>query len=119
MLAAPLMAGNDLRNMPAEIREILTNKEVIAVDQDPLGHQAVKSRDYGDLEIWSKELSGHSTAYAVLNRSDKPSEVSEYLGLAKEVRDLWNHADIALADGGYFRTTLAPHSLVLLKVIGK
>jgi alpha-galactosidase len=119
MLAAPLMAGNDLRNMPAEIREILTNQEVIALDQDPLGHQAVKHRDYGDWQVWSKELSGHSTAYAVLNRSDQPKEVSEYLGPAKKVRVLWKHADIALAAGGYFRVTLAPHSLVLLKVSGE
>jgi alpha-galactosidase len=119
MLAAPLIAGNDLRNMPAEIREILTNKEVIAVDQDPLGHQAVKDRDYGGLEIWTKELSGHSTACAVLNRGDKPKEVSEYLGTGIKVRDLWKHADITLAEGGYFRATLAPHSLVLLKVIGE
>jgi len=116
MLAAPLMAGNDLRNMPAEIHEILTNKEVIAVDQDLLGHQAAKYRDYGDLQIWGKDLRDRSTAYAVLNRSDKPREVSEYIGPAKEVRDLWKHADIALADGGYFRGTVAPHSLVMLKV---
>ena len=115
MLAAPLMAGNDLRNMTAEIREILTNKEVIAVNQDPLGHQASKRRDYGDVEIWAKELSGHSTAYAVLNRGDQPKEVSEYIGPAKKVRDLWKHQDVTLA-GGYFRATLAPHSVVMLKV---
>jgi len=119
MLAAPLMAGNDLRNMPAEIREILTNKEVIAVNQDPLGHQAVKHRDYGDWQVWSKDLTGHNTAYAILNRSDQPKEVSEYLGPAKKVRDLWKHMDITLADGGYFRGTLAPHSLVLLKITGE
>ena len=119
MLAAPLMAGNDLRDMPAEVREILTNKEVIAVDQDALGRQAVKDRDYGGLEIWTKELSGRNTAIAVLNRGDKPREVSEYIGTRKTVRDLWKHADIALADGGYFRATLAPHSLVLLKVSGE
>ena len=119
MLAAPLIAGNDVRNMPAEIREILTNKEVIAVDQDSLGRQAVKHRDYGSLQVWSKELSGHSTAYAVLNRSDKPMEVSEYLGGAKKVRDLWKHADIVLAEGGYFRATVAPHSVILLKATGE
>ncbi len=119
MLAAPLMAGNDLRNMPAEIREILTNKEVIAVNQDPLGHQAVKYRDYGDLQIWSKESSGHSKAYAVLNRSDKPKDISEYIGPARTVRDLWKHADITLAEGGYFRGTVAPHGLIMLKVVGE
>jgi alpha-galactosidase len=115
MLAAPLMAGNDLRNMPAEIREILTNKEVIAVNQDPLGRQAGKHRDYGDVEIWAKELSGNSMAYAALNRGDQPKAVSEYIGPVKRVRDLWKHQDVTLADG-YFRATLAPHSVVMLKV---
>ncbi len=79
MLAAPLMAGNDLRTMPAEIREILTNKEVIAVNQDPLGHQAVKYRDYRALEVWRKQLADDGMAYVLLNRSDKPMEVSEYI----------------------------------------
>jgi hypothetical protein len=53
----------------------------------------------------------------VLNRSDKPKEVSEYIGPAKKVRDLWKHADTTLAEDGFFRGTVAPHSLVLLKVI--
>ncbi len=119
MLAAPLMAGNDLRNMTPEIHSILTNKEVIGLDQDPLGHQAVKYRDYGGLEIWSKDLSDNSKAYAVLNRSDKPREVSEYLGPAKTVRDLWKHTDINLAYGGYFRAIVEPHSVVVLKLTGE
>jgi len=119
MLAAPLIAGNDLRSMPAEIREILTNSEAIAVDQDPLGHQAIKYRDYGDLQIWTKDLSGHSTACAILNRGEKLKDVSEYIGPSKKVRDLWKHADVTLAAGGYFRATVAPHSLVLLKVTGE
>jgi alpha-galactosidase len=118
MLAAPLMAGNDLRNMPAAIREILTNKEAIAVNQDALGHQAIKYRDYGDVQIWAKELSGHAMAYAALNRSDKPKEVSEWIGTGKKVRDLWKHAEVTL-DDGYFRGTLAPHSVVLLKATGE
>jgi alpha-galactosidase len=116
MLAAPLIAGNDLRTMPAEIREILTNKEVIAINQDPLGHQAVKYRDYGDLQIWTKELSHHSTAYAVLNRGEQPRDASEYVGKPKAVRDLWKHEGVNLAEGGYFRATVAPRSVVMLKV---
>ena len=118
MLAAPLIAGNDLRSMPAAIREILTNKEAIALNQDPLGRQATKYRDYGDWQVWTKDLSGHNTAYALLNRGDKPKEVSEYLGTGKKVRDLWKHTEITL-DEGYFRGTLAPHSVTLLKVAGE
>lgn len=79
----------------------------------------MKHRDHGDLQVRSKELSGHSTAYAVLNRSDKPKEASEYFGPVKEVRDLWKHADSTLAEGGYFRATVEPQSLVLLMVIGE
>jgi len=118
MLAAPLIAGNDLRSMSPSIREILTNKEVIAVDQDTLGQQGTRYRDYGDVQIWTKDLSGHSTAFAALNRGDTLKAVSEHIGTGKKVRDLWKHAEVAL-DDGYFRATLAPRSVVLLKVTGE
>src|SRR5579883_1654060 len=58
LLAAPLMAGNDLRDMKPEIHDILANKEVIAVDQDPLGRQGRRVWKDGDLEVWSKPLAG-------------------------------------------------------------
>jgi alpha-galactosidase len=117
MLAAPLMAGNDLRTMPPEIREILTNPEVIAVDQDPLGRQAVKARDYGDTEVWRKELSGHSAAYGLLNRSDTPKEISVPLRSAKQVRDLWKHQDLRLSADGVLRANVPPHAVVMVKVV--
>src|SRR5437773_7701686 len=56
ILAAPLLAGNDLRDMKPEIRDILTNKEVIAVNQDPLGRQGRRVRKDGDLEVWAKQM---------------------------------------------------------------
>jgi len=56
MLAAPLMLGNDIRKATPETMGTLLNKEAIAVNQDPLGKQGVKVRDYGDLEVWSKVL---------------------------------------------------------------
>jgi len=68
MLAAPLIAGNDLRNMTPEIRDILTNKEVIAVDQDPLGRQGRRVWKGGDLEVWGKQLQDGGRAVALLNR---------------------------------------------------
>src|ERR1700689_63790 len=62
ILAAPLIAGNDLRNMTPEIRDILTNKEVIAVNQDPLGREGRRVGKDGDLEVWSKQLQDGSRA---------------------------------------------------------
>ncbi|MEJ2581319.1 MAG: glycoside hydrolase family 27 protein [Acidobacteriota bacterium] len=68
MLAAPLIAGNDLRTMSEETRRILTNREVIAVNQDVLGIQGFKYRDDGDLEIWFKPLADEDWTMCILNR---------------------------------------------------
>jgi len=76
ILAAPLMAGNDLRNMTDEIREILTNAEVIAVDQDTLGIQGPKVRDDGEVEVWSKPLKDGSRAVVLFNRSSGDEKIS-------------------------------------------
>jgi alpha-galactosidase len=119
MLAAPLMAGNDLTSMSPEIREILTNKEVIALDQDPLGRQAQKSRDYGDTEVWRKELSGNGEACLLLNRAGTAKEISLYVGPEVRVRDLWKHQDLGPFADGFFRAQVAPHSAVVVKVLGK
>jgi alpha-galactosidase len=56
ILAAPLMAGNDIRSMTPEVRDILTNAEAIAIDQDPLGQQGKRVRKSNGLEVWSKQL---------------------------------------------------------------
>jgi len=72
MLAAPLMAGNDLRNMDGEIKKILTNREVIAVNQDPLGNQAIRFLDMGEREIWVKFLENDELAVCFLNRDEIP-----------------------------------------------
>ena len=61
------MAGNDIRSMTPEIRDILTNKDVIAVDQDPL-QQGRRIRKDGDLEVWVKNLAGDARAVVLLNR---------------------------------------------------
>lgn len=75
MLAAPLIAGNDVRSMTEATREILTNPEVVAVDQDSLGIQGFPHRRAGDLEIWFRPLTGGDWAMAVLNRGDEPRPV--------------------------------------------
>lgn len=76
MLAAPLIAGNDLRNMSAETREILTNKEVIAVNQDALGIQAYKYAVADSVETWIKPLKNNEVAICFLNRSGSPQKIN-------------------------------------------
>jgi len=101
ILAAPLIAGNDLRNMPPEARDILTNKEVIAVDQDPLGRQGERLRKDGDHEVWAKQLKDGSRAVLLFNRGAATQRVTadwEQIGyphhLDAAVRDLWQHKDL-------------------------
>ena len=98
MLAAPLLAGNDLRQMTDETKAILTNREVIAIDQDPLGKQGYRVSKAANQEIWVKPLSDGSLAVALFNRGD----VSALMALnwsdiqlkgKLNVRDLWAHID--------------------------
>jgi alpha-galactosidase len=76
MLAAPLMAGNDIRKMSDETRSILTNKDVIALDQDPLGVEAFRYYSFDGIEIWVKPLANNELAVCFLNRSDHPQTIS-------------------------------------------
>src|SRR5665213_1570223 len=71
LFSAPLLAGNDLEHMTPEVREILLNKDVIAIDQDPMGIQGHRVQKSGDLEVWSKQLGDGGRAVVLLNRSAK------------------------------------------------
>jgi len=75
MLAAPLFVGTDLRQMSDEIRAVVTNKEVIAVDQDELGIQGFQRLKTRNVEIWAKPLADGDWALAILNRSDAPQAI--------------------------------------------
>src|SRR5216684_6101041 len=104
ILAAPLIAGNDLRNMRPEIHDILTNKEVIAINQDSLGREGTRVAKNGDLEVWAKQLKDGSRALVLLNRGASEQNVTvawEDLGypshLNAAVRDLWQHKDLGKA----------------------
>ena len=104
ILAAPLMAGNDLSQMSPATREILTNREVIAVDQDPLGVEGHRAWKDGDAEIWVRPLTAGRQAIVFLNRGDRPLRIRldwSALGLPGylplEFRDLWRHADLPVA----------------------
>lgn len=76
MLAAPLIAGNDLRNMTKDIIEVLTNKEVIAVNQDSLGIQGLKYAIRDSVEIWTKPLKNGDWVVSFLNRSTSPKTIN-------------------------------------------
>ena len=108
MLAAPLMSGNDLREMDYKTIQILTNKEVIAVNQDPLGKQGIRFMDMGDREIWAKPLLDGEIAVCFLNRGhdtwkldynwrDQTMYFARDVNFRKwdySVRDLWAHKEI-------------------------
>jgi alpha-galactosidase len=122
LLAAPLMAGNDLRSMSAETREILTNPEVIAVDQDALGMQGRKVRDNGPQEVWMKPLGDGSKAVILFNRGTEAGNIGiswEDISLAPGgkalVRDLWKKADVG-SFAGRFEAKVAPHDVVMVRI---
>ncbi|HZS54358.1 MAG TPA: glycoside hydrolase family 27 protein [Bryobacteraceae bacterium] len=120
LLAAPLLAGNDLRNVSPEIMEILTNKEVLAIDQDRLGKQARRVSKDGDLEVWARPLSGGAYAVGLFNRGDSEAKVTVHwsdIGLSKKarVRDLWAHADRGDVSD-QFAADVPSHGVVLVKL---
>jgi alpha-galactosidase len=122
LLAAPLMAGNDLRDMKPEIHDILTNIEVLAVDQDPLGRQGRRVWKDGDLEIWSKPLVNGARAVILFNRGTTEQEITARWGdleypaeLSASVRDLWEKKDLGKASRK-FSAKVAPHGVVMVTV---
>jgi alpha-galactosidase len=76
MMAAPLILGNDITNMTPETLAIITNKEVIAIDQDPLGIQGLRLRTDGDIQYWFKPLEGGDWAFCILNVGEAPAVVN-------------------------------------------
>jgi alpha-galactosidase len=120
ILAAPLLAGNDLTHMTAETLENLTNREIIALDQDALGVQGHRLSQEGPLEVWIKPLADHSTAVALFNRGETTMPITVSLadlGLtgAVAVRDLWGHNDLGLYQGDLTRD-VPSHGAIVFKV---
>ncbi len=119
LLSAPLLAGNDVRTMSAATRETLTNRDVIAVDQDPLGVQGHKVRDDGAEEVWAKPLTGGAMAVILLNRGEAPVRIKvrwTELGWPARpvaVRDLWRKEDLGAFREGY-SAEVAPHGVVMV-----
>ena len=122
MLASPLLAGNDLPNMKPEVKSILTNRDVIAIDQDPLGKQASRVYSDGEVEVWARHLDGGAIAVAVLNAgSDRYSTHPFHLSLTKlglngtqQAKDLWTGKDMELTNN--MPVELASHDILLVRV---
>ena len=121
VLAAPLFAGNDVRSMSNEIRNILLNKEVIAVDQDPAGVQGTLVMHGDGWNVWARPLADGSEAIVLFNRSTNPQPVpfdarsiGWTIATQFKARDLWELADIPVSTGG-FSTVVAPHSVFMIR----
>ena len=120
ILAAPLLAGNDLRNVSPSILAILTNREVIAIDQDKDGKQGRRVWKSGDQEIWVRDLAADDHAVAVFNRAADSAGVTVKwsdveMKTPSHGRDLWTHKDVSLQGAQYVANAPA-HGVVLLRL---
>ena len=119
LLAAPLLAGNDVANMTPETVELLTNKEVIAVDQDKLGVQGYR---LGPPQVWVKPLSGGAKAVAIFNYVTDDEAEPQTLSFKDvgftgpvHVRDLWAHKDLGILHSSY-TFTVPQGGVVMLRI---
>jgi alpha-galactosidase len=141
ILAAPLFSGNDIRNMNDIERQILTNTEVIAVDQDPLGAQGYKIRDYGEIEVFYKPLNNKDIAICIFNRFDytvrinldwsnfilkawngnsemlldTPQQKSPGITNNYTIRDLWKKENIGITKES-LNATISGHDVLMVKL---
>ncbi len=133
MLAAPLMAGNDIRKMTKETQVILTNKEVIAIDQDKAGMEGFQYKNKDSLEVWVKPLENDDWAVCFLNRSHKSMQVNfnwkdevvtdtlfNKTMNAKEhtytIKNLWTHSTTVGNTQKPFSAMLASHDVIVLRL---
>ncbi len=121
LLNAPLIAGNDLRDMTKDVRDTLINREVIAVDQDWGGRQGYRVRDDGNTQVWAKPMSDGSVAVILLNERRGPVNIAttaQAVGLRRaatySMRDLWKHTT-AVSDGR-IGATVGTHALAMFRV---
>jgi hypothetical protein len=126
ILSSPLILGNDLTKITQQTKNILTNAEVIAVNQDTTGVQAHLISSKAGLQVWGKNLNGRQSrerAVALLNRRGKAAAISvkwKDLNLfgAATVRDLWLHKDLGIFESMYM-AIVPSHGVVMLKVVGE
>ncbi|SHJ79472.1 Alpha galactosidase A [Arenibacter nanhaiticus] len=128
IMHSPLLLGNDLTTMSKETLDIVTNEEIIALNQSPFVYQARRLVDQGDLEVWAKPMvstmSGE-VAVALLNRSKETATMRldmETIGIDTDkgytMRDLWAKKDFSVSKEDYKTFTVPAHGVVVLKVKG-
>jgi alpha-galactosidase len=132
MLAAPLMAGNDLRKMSDQTKAILTNKDLIALDQDPMGVEAFRYYAFDGIEIWVKPLANNELAICFLNRSSRTQNVSydwkehiitdnvsniniDFNSVNYKLRDLWTKKDVGTT-AKTFKQTIPADDVVVVRL---
>lgn len=128
LLAAPLLIGCDLAQLDDFTLGLLTNDEVIDVDQDPLGQQATQIFAEGPKVIYARELEDRSFAVGFFNTGEIPTTVvfkwKDYGDLPRQlsdrqrIRDLWRQKDLGVFDGS-FETSVSPHGVVLIRLIAE
>jgi alpha-galactosidase len=124
MLAAPLLEGYDLPSMAPESLALLKNRDVVAVDQDRLGHQARRVRRRDGVELWVRRLAHGDTAVLLLNRSGsaRPAKVklTDVPGLpdaaSYAARELWTGATDTPSRQGALRATIPRHGIAMWRV---
>ena len=121
ILAAPIMAGNDLRVMSDGVKNIITSKEVLAINQDSRAHQGYRVYEKDSIEIYNKPLSDGTTAVLMLNKGEKKSDITvlwEQIGLSgsQPVRDLWLTKDLGAFNNSFTAKNLGKHEHMLLKI---
>ncbi|MCL1908711.1 MAG: putative Ig domain-containing protein [Holophagaceae bacterium] len=122
LLSSPLLLGCDPTRLDAFTLSLLTNDEVLAINQDRLGKQAPPATQDGHIRIMVKELYDGGRAIGIFNLGDEAADYEvdfRALGITgeKRLRDLWRQRDIGPLSGGKHRTRIAPHGAVLLKAI--
>jgi alpha-galactosidase len=119
ILAAPLIAGNDLTRMTEYTTAMLTNREVLAVDQDEAGKQGFRIAQEGPFEIWMKPMADGSKVVGLFNRQHSTEQMTVKLSKLElprisRIRDLWLHRDLALT-GDEFIAFVPAHGVVLAR----
>jgi len=121
ILAAPLMAGNNLPTMTGTVRDVLTAPEVIAVNQDARGVQGYKVFVDGKLEVYNKPMADGTTAVLLLNKGRETADITvtwDMIGLSgkQPVRDLWERKDLGKFNDSFTAKGLGEHGNMMLKI---
>jgi hypothetical protein len=121
-LAAPLFLSADMRSVPDEAKEILLNKDIIAVDQDPLGLQGARVTPFGtDATVWVRQLSGGDFAVALFNRGDEVRDITVRFNTFSTtprfgITDLYAHQDLGTFTSSFTARSVDVHDTVMLRL---